>query len=647
MSIVHSLRDRCTGCFACIRNCPVKAIRIREGLAEVVRERCIECGNCIDVCVTRAKEADSDVEKVWRLLAQPSPTIAVLSTSFPAVLLGCKPKQLASSIKKLGFDEVLEDSFGAELVGREYNRFLNETACKPAISSNCPAIVSFIERYHPSMVDNIVPVVSPMIAMGRLIKQHYRPGASVVFVSPCVAKKAESMEPAVAGAVDAVVTFTELRGMMSEKGIVPGRQPEEPFDGPFSRAGRLFPISGGMLRIIGLSDDILRNDVLSIHGRDYAVKLLGEFARGEITADFANLYLCHGCIDGPCIDNELSGSRRKALVAAYARNDGDPARVEGDPGQYADLDLGRSFAAKPLTPLNFDELDVQKVAAKLGGTDCGACGYSSCLDLAVSICEGMAEIEMCWPYVLHELKNAQEGLIRAEKLTSLGQLAASIAHEVNNPLSGVLVYTQLLEKKLAGGKFSEDIAREYLPKMEQELTRSTRLIRNLLDFARQSPPTLRMVTCDEVVNKSLELAAHSAQLQKIAVVKELSPDMPAIMADFDQLQQVYTNLIINAIQAMPGGGTLRLRTLVEDGWLKLEVRDSGSGIKPEHMRQLFTPFFTTKDKEKGVGLGLAVAHGIIERHNGKIEVESEEGKGTAFTVCLPIDEQAQDTNTDR
>jgi len=205
----------------------------------------------------------------------------------------------------------------------------------------------------------------------------------------------------------------------------------------------------------------------------------------------------------------------------------------------------------------------------------------------------------------------------------------------------------LLEKKLAGGKFSEDIAREYLPKMEQELTRSTRLIRNLLDFARQSPPTLRMVTCDEVVNKSLELAAHSAQLQKIAVVKELSPDMPAIMADFDQLQQVYTNLIINAIQAMPGGGTLRLRTLVEDGWLKLEVRDSGSGIKPEHMRQLFTPFFTTKDKEKGVGLGLAVAHGIIERHNGKIEVESEEGKGTAFTVCLPIDEQAQDTNTDR
>jgi two-component system NtrC family sensor kinase len=646
MSIVYSMRDRCTGCYACVRNCPVKAIRIREGLAEVVRERCIDCGNCIDVCTTRAKQAESDVDKVWRLLEEPPETIAVLSTSFPAVLLGCKPKQLVSSIKKLGFSEVLEDSFGAELVGRAYNRFINETERKPAISSNCPAIVAFIERYHPSLVNNIVPVVSPMIAMGRLIKQRYRPGARVVFVSPCVAKKAESMEAAVAGSVDAVVTFTELREMLRERGIVPGQQPEEPFDGPFSRPGRLFPISGGMLRIIGLSDDILRNDVLSIHGRDYAVKILGEFARGEITAVFANLYLCHGCIDGPCIDNDLSGSRRKALVAGYARNDSPPAQAAEDLEQYADLDLGRNFTPKPLTPLIYEEQDVRRVAAKLGGTDCGACGYPSCLDLAISICEGMAEIDMCWPYVLHELKSTQEGLIRAEKLTSLGQLAASIAHEVNNPLSGVLVYTQLLEKKLAGGSFSEDTAREYLPKMEQELTRSTRLIRNLLDFARQSPPSLRMVTCDEVINKSLELAAHSAQLQKIEVIKELSPDTPGIMADFDQLQQVYTNLIINAIQAMPGGGKLVLRTCVEDGWLKLEVQDSGCGIKPENMRQLFTPFFTTKDKEKGVGLGLAVAHGIIERHNGKIEVESQEGIGTTFTVSLPIDEKEQDTRTD-
>lgn len=641
MSIVYSVRERCTGCYACIRNCPVKAIRIHEGLAEVVRGRCIDCGNCINVCVTKAKQAESDVDKVRQFLEHHDETIAVLSTSFPAVLLGCTPGQLVGAVKKLGFNEVMEDSFGAELVGREYARFLKETDLRPAISSNCPAVVTYIERYHPSLVGNIVPVVSPMIATGRLIKKLYRPQAKVVFIGPCVAKKTESMDEAVTGAVDAVITFTELKTMLTTKGIVTHQQSEQKFDGPLSRSGRLFPISGGLLRIIGLSDDILRNDVLSIHGRDYAVKIVGEFARNEIKARFANVYFCHGCIDGPFIDNDLSGSRRKELVARYARSDDTPSQSEEFLERYQGLDLKRTFKANPVTYTQLYEEEIQKLVVKLGGTDCGACGYNSCRELAISICQDMAEVEMCWPHVLRELKNAQEGLIRAEKLTSLGQLAASIAHEVNNPLSGVLVYTQLLEKKIASGRFSVDVAGEYLAKMERELTRSTRLIRNLLDFARQSPPSLRMVNCNDVISKSLELAAHSAVLQNIEVIKELHPQTPDIMADFDQLQQVCTNLIINAIQAMPGGGKLVLRTSLDGGWLIIEVQDTGGGIAPENMRRLFTPFFTTKEKGKGVGLGLAIAHGIIERHDGKIEVQSQPGKGTTFTLKLPIEHEKQ------
>jgi nitrogen-specific signal transduction histidine kinase/iron only hydrogenase large subunit-like protein len=639
MSIVYSVRERCTGCFACIRNCPVKAIRIHEGLAEVVRDRCIDCGNCINVCVTRAKQAMSDVEKVWQFLEKPAETVAVISSSFPAVLLGCSPAQLVGAIKNLGFDEVMEDSFGAELVGREYARFLHGTELKPVISSNCPAVVTYIERYQPSLLPNVAPIVSPMIAMGRLIKKFHKPHSKVVFIGPCVAKKMESMEGAVEGSVDAVITFTELKAMLAQKGIVPGQQAGRHFDGPFSHSGRLFPISGGLLRIIGLSDDISRNDVLSIHGRDYAVKIMGEFAHGEIKAKFANLYFCHGCIDGPFIDNELSGSRRKELVARYARNTAVPTKLEEFLEQYSNLDLSRGFTARPVAYTELYEEEIQKVAEKLGGTDCGACGYNSCRELAISICQDMAEVEMCWPYVLRELKNTQDGLIRAEKLTSLGQLAASIAHEVNNPLSGVLVYTQLLEKKLAGGRISEDTTGEYLTKMERELVRSTRLIRNLLDFARQSPPSLRMVNCNDVITKSLELAAHSAVLQHIEVIKEFDESIPNIMADFDQLQQVCTNLILNAIQAMPEGGTLTLRTSFDNGSVEMVVRDTGVGITQENMRHLFTPFFTTKERGKGVGLGLAVAHGIIERHNGKIEVQSQVGEGTAFTITLPLENE--------
>ena len=234
------------------------------------------------------------------------------------------------------------------------------------------------------------------------------------------------------------------------------------------------------------------------------------------------------------------------------------------------------------------------------------------------------------------LRENQEQLIQAEKLTSLGQMAASIAHEVNNPLAGVLVYTQLLSKKIAGDNMPKEIALDYLSKMDSELTRSTRLIRNLLDFARQSPPTLKEVDLNDVVNRALDLAAHSAELQNIRVVKELTPSLPRLMADFSQLQQVCTNLILNAIQAMPEGGRLTLRTSANSSQVKIEVQDTGCGISPENMRKLFTPFFTTKEKGKGVGLGLAVTYGIIQRHQGRIEVQSKEGEGTTFTIYLPV-----------
>ncbi|MDD5288290.1 MAG: ATP-binding protein [Dehalococcoidales bacterium] len=235
-----------------------------------------------------------------------------------------------------------------------------------------------------------------------------------------------------------------------------------------------------------------------------------------------------------------------------------------------------------------------------------------------------------------QLKESQEQLIQAEKLTSLGQLAASIAHEVNNPLSGVLIYTQLLAKKMKGDGVSREIALEYLSKMEAELNRSTKLIRNLLDFARQSPPAFRQININEVVNRAFDLAAHTAKMQKVLVIKELESSLPDVTADFDQLQQVCTNLILNAIQAMPEGGKLTIRTSVDKNYLKIVVQDTGYGISPDNMRKLFTPFFTTKQEVKGVGLGLAISYGIIQRHYGRIDVQSKEKEGTTFTVYLPL-----------
>jgi two-component system NtrC family sensor kinase len=237
---------------------------------------------------------------------------------------------------------------------------------------------------------------------------------------------------------------------------------------------------------------------------------------------------------------------------------------------------------------------------------------------------------------IERLETTQRQLIQAEKLNAIGQLAASVAHEINNPLAGVLVYSQLLTKRLKSDSFDKAEAIANLAKIEAAVNHCSRIIRGLLDFSRQSEPKLQPVTTSSIIDQVMLLVGHQAEMNKVQVIREEAPSLPPVMADFGQLQQVLVNLVVNAVQAMPGGGKLTIHTsLDKDGWVEVAVEDTGHGIAPEHMDKLFTPFFTTKEQGKGVGLGLAVSYGIIERHGGKIEVKSEVGKGSTFTIRLP------------
>ena len=242
-------------------------------------------------------------------------------------------------------------------------------------------------------------------------------------------------------------------------------------------------------------------------------------------------------------------------------------------------------------------------------------------------------------------KRTEVELIRSEKLASLGQLAAAVAHEVNNPLAGILVYIHLLLKKYKQGKLQTEETEIQLEKIGREVERCSRIIKNLLDFSRQSKVTMRAVDINEVITATLEIIGHQISLEDISTQMELCPTIPAVRADFDQIQQALMNIMLNAAQAMPEGGDLTISTSIVAAAnvggstreaVRIDISDTGVGIPEEHMERLFTPFFTTKEKGQGVGLGLSVVHGIIERHQGRMEVESCPGAGTTVSIYLGV-----------
>jgi len=241
-----------------------------------------------------------------------------------------------------------------------------------------------------------------------------------------------------------------------------------------------------------------------------------------------------------------------------------------------------------------------------------------------------------------DLKDAQEQIVQTEKLASLGKLAATIAHEINNPLAAVLTYIRLMIKLVDRNRFSrerlEDISR-YLATMESETARCGEIVKNLLAFSRQSKITIKSSSITDIIDRTLFLIAHDLEIKGIQFRKNIDPDLPNVQCDFQQIQQALLNLMYNASDAMLDGGTLTVTASRKAGteiFLDVMVSDTGCGITEEDKEKIFDPFFTTKEEGKGVGLGLSVVYGIITRHNGTIEVESKPGKGSTFKVRLPI-----------
>ncbi len=245
-----------------------------------------------------------------------------------------------------------------------------------------------------------------------------------------------------------------------------------------------------------------------------------------------------------------------------------------------------------------------------------------------------------------ELKRAHEHALHTEKMASIGKMAAVLAHEINNPLSGILTYAKLLRKWIdrddAGRNHRQEIC-DSLDLIASESRRCGDLVRNLLTFSRTTPMNLQATNLNQVVDRTLRLVQHQLDLAGIHVQPQLDLELPPVLCDAAQIEQVLLALVMNALDAMPQGGNLWIATSRnhEPNQGRIVVRDDGSGIPPEILPRIFEPFLTTKETGRGVGLGLAISHSILERHNGSIEVQSEAGRGTTFTVTLPWEADAE------
>ena len=409
MPVVRTESNRCKRCYACVRNCPVKAIKVEDGQASVTEASCIVCGACKNVCSQQAKIIRRDANEVRQLLGKKGAVVALMAPTFTASF-DYSPDLVLGAMKTAGFTHVCEVAHGAELVAQEYNRmFANKRLAEPLITSPCPAVINLIEKHFPRLVQQLIPVVSPMIAAARLARKLYGERISVIFIGPCVAKKSEINHPSVAGDVDYVLTFSELKELLSELDINPSTVEPAKFDGPGASLGSAFPLAGGLLKAAGLDNDILEEQFVVVEGRQEVMETLQAIEAKQFSPALVDILFCRGCIDGPDLHSPLSLSQRKKKVIDYVRQKRpEPEKtMEGD-----QVKLSRKFIAqaKKTSKPNEQEIrDILKATGKFNLADelnCSACGYDTCRDKATAVYHGLAEVNMCLPFLLH--KSEQE-----------------------------------------------------------------------------------------------------------------------------------------------------------------------------------------------------------------------------------------------
>lgn len=476
MALINIDTGKCNLSYSCVRICPVNAIKVEahQDYPEVLHNACIGCGHCLKVCSPGAISYSDSKEETKALLSSGNRTAAICGPSISGEFDDITDyRKFVDMIRALGFDYVMEASFGVDLVARKYKELFTGFKGKYYITSNCPSVVSFIEKFHPELTDNLAPIVSPMTATAKVARKKYGEDLKVVYIGPCVETKREGKKQKDEGRIDSVLTFTELRELFEEYKIAEKKVEYSDFDPPIGYKGSLYPISTGLLEAADIDQNLLTGNVITTEGRNNMLEAVRQFEKNidSIKKHF-NIFYNEGCIMGPGTSRGGEKYNRHALVVDYAKRrlkGFDLKRWEKDIEEFSSLDLSRRFKKDDQRLPYPDEEKIQEILQVIGKENnvneigCASCGYTSCRDFAVAVARGLAKTDMCLTYTLknrhdyiktlretnQKLAETQAALKKSEKNARRDQQLARESFETTRtmleklPSSVVLVDNEL------------------------------------------------------------------------------------------------------------------------------------------------------------------------------------------------------------
>ena len=398
-------KSNCKSCFRCVRKCPIKAIRFSGNQAHIIGNECILCGNCVVQCPQNAKEIADGIEKVNVFIQSGDPVIVSLAPSFIANYDGVGIESMRRALKKLGFTDVEETAIGATIVKKEYERMISEEGRDVIISSCCHSINLLIQKRFPECLEYLADVMSPMQAHCSDIKKRI-PEAKTVFIGPCVAKKDEAEY--YTGIVDAVLTFEELDKMLSDARV----ELERESDANDNSRARFFPTTGGVLKT--MAQDAPGYTYLAIDGVENCMVALNDIKSGKIHKCFIEMSACIGsCIGGPVMNKA-----KKPLVSDYMSVAKYAGKNDFEVEQPDSAELRKNFSAiehKIPDPTEEEIMSALRQMGKFKPSDelnCGTCGYNTCRDKAIAICQGKSEISMCLPFLKDKAESFSDTIVK-------------------------------------------------------------------------------------------------------------------------------------------------------------------------------------------------------------------------------------------